>query len=109
MAWQDFRNITDAEIELLRQHEGGRFVGFNEACELALKKNARAELHGASRDICAAHFASVVARAQLMDAEGYEVTNKALGLASAPYKELVRKSFSQPRGIMYKGQRLFFK
>jgi len=109
MAWQDYRNITDPEIELLRQHEAGRYPGFNEACELALKKNARAELHAASRDICAAHFASLVARASLQDAEGYEVTNKALGIVSAAWKELVRKSFAQPRGIMHKGQRLFFK
>lgn len=109
MPWQDYRNISDLEIGLLKKEDGGRSLGFDEVCRLAMKKNAAHPLHNESVDICAAHLSQYIIRHNLQDAEGYEVTYGELKIANPAYKAMVRKAFTSPNGIRYKGRNLFFK
>lgn len=109
MPWQDYRNINDQEIALLKKEDAGRSLGFDEVCRLALKKNAAHPLHNESVDICAAHLSQHIIRHNLQDAKGYEVTYAELKVAHPAYKAMVRKAFSNSKGIAYRGRRLFFK
>lgn len=109
MAWQDYRNITDQEIALLKREDAGRSEGFDDVCKLALSKNEKHPLHAESIDICAAHLAHYITRHNLADEQGYGVTYAELKIPHARYKAMVRKALTSPEGIEYRGRRLFAK
>ena len=109
MNWKSFRNISDREIEAIRElPESEHFEGLLDACVFALSENAGHPLHNASRDICAAHLFRLVAKGKLADADGYVLTPKELGLTPLRYKSLVRKAFSTEDGLTFKGKRVRF-
>jgi hypothetical protein len=109
MAWQDYRNITDQEIGLIKKEDAGRSVGLDDACRFALSKNQGHPLHAESVDVCAAHLAQHIIRHNLQDDQGYEVGYAELKIPQPRYKAIVRKAFTEPKGIEYRGRRLFFK
>ncbi len=109
MAWQDYRNITDREIDLVYEYDNDRSIGLRPLCELAKRENKANPLHAKAVDACAAHLAQLIAQRSLCDANGYEVTARELKLPTAEYKGLVRKALSAENGITYKGRNLFFK
>lgn len=105
MAWQDYLDITDAEIATVLRHHGKHYRGLDDVAKFARASQDWHPLHTKSREILAAHLADLVAKSNLY-AGDYEVTPKSLKLDMREYKALVRKALAAPDGISHKTVKL---